>query len=81
MRRSAVRPPPRSSARRPQARLSRLARTLDLRLFERKDFALIAEEAASSFGDALTEAIQDRPIAAIAVALGVGFLVGLGWRR
>ena len=40
-----------------------------------------AEEAASSFGDALTEAIQDRPIAAIAVALGVGFLLGLGWRR
>ncbi len=40
-----------------------------------------AEEAASSFGDALTEAIRDRPIAAVAVALGVGFLLGLGRRR
>ena len=40
-----------------------------------------AEEAASSVGGALTEAVQERPIAAIALAMGVGFLLGLGWRR
>ena len=40
-----------------------------------------AQDAASSVGDALAEAIQDRPVAAIALAMGVGFLVGVAWRR
>jgi len=40
-----------------------------------------AQDAASSVADALAEAIQERPVAAVALAMGVGFLVGLAWRR
>jgi len=40
-----------------------------------------AQDAASSVADALAEAIQERPVAAVALAMGVGFLVGVAWRR
>jgi ElaB/YqjD/DUF883 family membrane-anchored ribosome-binding protein len=29
----------------------------------------------------LEEAIRERPVASIAVALGLGFLIGVTWRR
>jgi len=37
-----------------------------------------AESAASSMGDTLAEAIQERPLAA---AMSVGFVIGVTWRR
>ena len=40
-----------------------------------------AQEAAATISDTLEEAIQERPIASVAIALGLGFLVGVTWRR
>jgi ElaB/YqjD/DUF883 family membrane-anchored ribosome-binding protein len=40
-----------------------------------------AQEAATSLGDTLEEAIQERPLATLAIALGLGFLIGVTWRR
>jgi ElaB/YqjD/DUF883 family membrane-anchored ribosome-binding protein len=40
-----------------------------------------AQDAASSVADALSDAIQERPVAAVAVAMGLGFLIGVSWRR
>ena len=43
--------------------------------------ANVAQDAASSVGDTLADAIEERPIAALALALGLGFLIGVTWRR
>ena len=40
-----------------------------------------AELAASSMGDTLAEAIQERPLAAVALAMSVGLVIGVTWRR
>jgi ElaB/YqjD/DUF883 family membrane-anchored ribosome-binding protein len=40
-----------------------------------------AQEAAGSIEDALAGVIQDRPFTTVFVALGVGFLTGIAWRR
>jgi ElaB/YqjD/DUF883 family membrane-anchored ribosome-binding protein len=40
-----------------------------------------AQEAATTIADTLEEAIQDRPLPTIAIALGLGFLIGVTWRR
>jgi len=40
-----------------------------------------AQDAASSVGDTLADAIEERPIATLALALGLGFLIGVTWRR
>ena len=40
-----------------------------------------AQSAATSVEDTLSDAILDRPIASMALALGVGFLIGVTWRR
>jgi ElaB/YqjD/DUF883 family membrane-anchored ribosome-binding protein len=40
-----------------------------------------AQSAAASVGESLEEIIQERPLAAVAVALGLGFLIGMTWRR
>jgi ElaB/YqjD/DUF883 family membrane-anchored ribosome-binding protein len=40
-----------------------------------------AHDAASSVGDALADVIQERPAATLALALGLGFLIGVIWRR
>src|ERR1700761_4672453 len=40
-----------------------------------------AQSQAASLGDSLEEAIRERPLPTIALALGFGFLVGLIWRR
>ncbi|MGO4715891.1 DUF883 family protein [Bradyrhizobium sp. 2TAF24] len=40
-----------------------------------------AQQAASSLEDTLEEAVTQRPIAAVAIALGFGFLIGVTWRR
>lgn len=40
-----------------------------------------AQDAAASIGDTLEDAIQERPIAAVGIALGLGFLIGVTWRR
>jgi ElaB/YqjD/DUF883 family membrane-anchored ribosome-binding protein len=40
-----------------------------------------AEDAASSAAETLADAIQERPIATVALALGLGFLIGVTWRR
>lgn len=39
-----------------------------------------AQDAASSVGDTLADMIQERPVAALAFALGLGFLIGVTWR-
>ena len=40
-----------------------------------------AQDTASSVADSLAGLIEDRPVAAVALALGVGFLMGVAWRR
>ncbi len=39
------------------------------------------QDAATSIADTLADAIQERPVSAVALALGVGFIVGVAWRR
>jgi ElaB/YqjD/DUF883 family membrane-anchored ribosome-binding protein len=40
-----------------------------------------AQEAASSVGDTLADVIEERPVATLAFAFGLGFLIGVTWRR
>ena len=40
-----------------------------------------AQSHAASLGDSLEDAIQERPLSTLALALGLGFLVGVIWRR
>jgi ElaB/YqjD/DUF883 family membrane-anchored ribosome-binding protein len=40
-----------------------------------------AQEAASSLEETLEDLIQERPLAAVGLALGLGFLIGAAWRR
>ena len=40
-----------------------------------------AQDAASSVGDTLADVIQERPVATMAFTLGLGFLIGVTWRR
>lgn len=40
-----------------------------------------AYDAATSFEESFEEMIQDRPIVAVGLALGVGFLLGAAWKR
>jgi ElaB/YqjD/DUF883 family membrane-anchored ribosome-binding protein len=51
-------------------------------LSERGSAALdAAQEAAASVSETLEDAIAERPLATIGLALGLGFLIGLTWRR
>jgi len=43
--------------------------------------ATAAQNAAASVGDTLAEVIQERPVATLALAMGIGFLIGVTWRR
>ncbi len=40
-----------------------------------------AQDAASTLEETLEDAIHQRPIAAIGLAVGLGFLIGVTWRR
>jgi ElaB/YqjD/DUF883 family membrane-anchored ribosome-binding protein len=40
-----------------------------------------AQDAASSIEESLEEVIAQRPLATVALALGLGFLIGVTWRR
>src|SRR6184192_761081 len=40
-----------------------------------------AQDAASSIEETLEDAITQRPLAAVGLALGLGFLIGVTWRR
>ena len=40
-----------------------------------------AQDAAGSIEETLEDAIAQRPIAAVGLALGLGFLIGVTWRR
>jgi ElaB/YqjD/DUF883 family membrane-anchored ribosome-binding protein len=40
-----------------------------------------AQEAATSIEETLEEVIQQRPLATVGLALGLGFLIGVTWRR
>ncbi len=40
-----------------------------------------AQDAANSVGETLEDVITDRPLATIGLALGLGFLIGVTWRR
>jgi ElaB/YqjD/DUF883 family membrane-anchored ribosome-binding protein len=40
-----------------------------------------AQDAASSVGDSIADAIEERPLATVAIAMGIGFLIGVTWRR
>ncbi len=42
---------------------------------------IAAQDAASSVADSLAEAIQERPITSVALAMSVGFVIGVAWRR
>jgi ElaB/YqjD/DUF883 family membrane-anchored ribosome-binding protein len=41
----------------------------------------VARSQASSLGDSLEDVVRDRPLSAVALALGLGFLFGVIWRR
>jgi ElaB/YqjD/DUF883 family membrane-anchored ribosome-binding protein len=40
-----------------------------------------AQEAAMSAGETLEDVIAERPLATVGLALGLGFLIGMTWRR
>jgi ElaB/YqjD/DUF883 family membrane-anchored ribosome-binding protein len=40
-----------------------------------------AHDAASSIGETLEDAITQRPLTTVGLAIGLGFLVGVTWRR
>ncbi len=40
-----------------------------------------AYDAASSLEESLEDAITQRPLATVGIALGIGFLIGAAWRR
>ena len=40
-----------------------------------------AQDAASSIGESLEDVITERPLATVGLALGLGFLIGVTWRR
>src|ERR1700692_4286786 len=40
-----------------------------------------AQDAASSIEETLEDIIQQRPLATVGLALGLGFLIGAAWRR
>jgi ElaB/YqjD/DUF883 family membrane-anchored ribosome-binding protein len=40
-----------------------------------------AQNAASSIGETLEDVITQRPLATVGLALGLGFLIGVTWRR
>ena len=40
-----------------------------------------AYDAASSIEESLEDAITQRPLATVGIALGIGFLIGVAWRR
>jgi|SRR6185437_3671116 ElaB/YqjD/DUF883 family membrane-anchored ribosome-binding protein len=40
-----------------------------------------AQDAASSIEETLEDAITQRPLATVGIALGIGFLIGMTWRR
>jgi ElaB/YqjD/DUF883 family membrane-anchored ribosome-binding protein len=40
-----------------------------------------AQDAAHSIEETLEEVIQERPLATVGLALGLGFLIGVTWRR
>ena len=40
-----------------------------------------AQDAASTIEETLEDAIAQRPLATMAIALGLGFLIGVTWRR
>jgi hypothetical protein len=41
----------------------------------------VAQDKASSIGDTLADVIQERPFATLALAMGMGFLIGVTRRR
>ncbi len=43
--------------------------------------SIIAQDTANSIGDTLSDAIEERPVASLALAMGLGFLIGVTWRR
>ncbi len=43
--------------------------------------ASAAQDAASSVSDTLADVIEERPLATLAFAFGLGFLIGVTWRR
>jgi ElaB/YqjD/DUF883 family membrane-anchored ribosome-binding protein len=40
-----------------------------------------AQGTASSLASTVTDAILERPVASVALAMGIGFIVGVAWRR
>jgi ElaB/YqjD/DUF883 family membrane-anchored ribosome-binding protein len=40
-----------------------------------------AQEAAASVGETFEDLIAERPLATVGLALGLGFLIGVAWRR
>jgi ElaB/YqjD/DUF883 family membrane-anchored ribosome-binding protein len=40
-----------------------------------------AQDAAYSFEETLEDVVQQRPLATVGLALGLGFLIGVTWRR
>jgi ElaB/YqjD/DUF883 family membrane-anchored ribosome-binding protein len=51
-------------------------------LSERSDAMMgAAQDAAASVGETLENVITERPLAIVGLALGLGFLIGVTWRR
>ena len=42
---------------------------------------IAAQDAASSIGDTLADAVEQQQVASLLLAMGLGFLIGVTWRR
>lgn len=40
-----------------------------------------AQDAANSLTETLEDAVRERPLSTVAIAIGLGFLIGVTWRR
>lgn len=60
------------------AAYKRAKKNFDARTGEAAD---AVREVRDTFADAIEESVQERPFATLAIALGIGFVIGATWRR
>jgi ElaB/YqjD/DUF883 family membrane-anchored ribosome-binding protein len=60
------------------AAYKRAKKNFDARTGEAAD---AVREVRDTFADAIEESVQERPLATLAIALGIGFVIGATWRR
>lgn len=68
-----------------RAQIDRIKETVDAIISDAGEKGREATEAVremtADFSDAVEDSVRDHPVTALAVALGVGFVLGAAWRR